>query len=166
MATFGHTGDGNSVVGPSAGYITASKFTLAEAGNVTKLFVRGNYNVDPGNTQCAIYTNGSPRVRMAYTGSGALPPSNPGWVELPVIDGPIALEAGDYWLCRNGDVADIKVCVQSGSNYCQYASGTYGTWPSSIATASFSDWTLNDVCIYAEYIPSGGGDQNVCDCIM
>ncbi len=140
---------------------SCSLYTANMNGTVNSITVEYD-NVNYGDlAQAAIYTNssGNPGSRLAYSDSVTLAYVG-GPDTFPLTHGSASVTAGtSYWLCTgsNGSNPDMDVLAYSSNGTTNqskaYTMGTYGTWPGSLSSPSY---TSNDqYVISANYSITG-----------
>ena len=102
MSTFGNTNIGGSWLNDSGNIKAVDKFTLSEAGDVSKLtiYVRGHNTGEDQVRRGVIYsdTAGSPNALKGTTAEITVTSAQAaGWVDLSFSPS-VSLTPGDYWL--------------------------------------------------------------------
>lgn len=139
-------------------YVTLSKFTLTEAGSVTKLTIRLKSSSGTHNAKGVIYDDNGVGA-IASTNLGVTAAASYGttisWVDL-TFSTPIELEPGDYW---------IGFVMQSDSDTFGYEDEAGLTDRDNANSGGYANpstfnyggtYTPQQICIYATYTPSGG----------
>lgn len=162
MATFGKTDVGaTDAAFPSANSKSACKFTLSEAGYVTKLtiYYQSAGGHEGGNAKGLIYSvdeSGEPDALIAVTEEVAVPYSIFDWVEFP-FSSPVYLEAGDYYLGAHSANRLVSKAATTGTN--RYNSDTYSDGASDpFGSASSSSLQKSVYATYYTTYPPGEGE--------
>lgn len=154
MPTFGRTTPYTSSAPNSTDRCWVSKFTLSEAGNVTKLTAFFDYDAGQSsaagdNVKAVIYadSSGSPGALLAVS-SGVAIPAGDQTIDFTVS---VSLTAGDYWLGIVADSTNSRINAQGGSsgNYARQESLTYASPASTFGTPAATG--TNEFGIYATY---------------
>lgn len=159
MATFGNTSTTNNTYWADLDYKAASKYTLSEAGTVSKLTAYARKVTGTGVArffiQAADGSGGGPGTLLGVTVEASVSSGTLSWIDAAFSTG-VELTAADYWLgvhCGGG----LEVVGNEGGTP---APGRYGTDTYSDGTAAA--WGALDTynvswCIYATYStgPSG-----------
>lgn len=165
MATFGNTSTSGATNGGAINdQAVGSKYTLSEAGEISKLTVYiGNQGAGHGacNIRCGIYddngSGGKPSTLLGSTSAAAISDNQAlGWVDC-MFSSPLALDAGNYYLVVQGDTnadgTQLYADLSSGVLYYledSYSNGLVNPAPSSVTLGT------GNVCIYATYETEGG----------
>lgn len=159
-ATFGNTADPSaySVAKYSVDQANLVKFTLSEAGTVSKITMYCRNDGTAVNAKCLLYdddgASGEPSTLLGATNAVSLT-STAGWVDFTFAT-PVVLSAGNYWLghVSGGEKVWIYYATASGFNYRYDTSfssyATPGAWDIA-GDGHLADTTL---AIYATYTTS------------
>lgn len=163
MATFGNTVTGVLWSSNWANYKGGSRYTLAEAGSVSKLTVRIG-NDDTGHAACNITglvysdTDGEPDELLGATNATTVANDlTERWLDCTFAS-PVVLDPGSYWLCIIGDgtAAGGFYWMLGTNGPGGYNVDTYGG-PPATPTDPFGTRTAEltrSYCIYATYTPT------------
>jgi len=156
MATFGRT-DNTSASEQGTDSIVATKFTVAEAGTITKITAYV-YATNGTPISMAIYADngsGNPGTKLAEDSGSATADGTTQWYECNVS---YAFVAGTYHLAVwAGNAVTMSAFWLAGStNQAAFKSGeTFRTWPSPYGTPAAQ--LDREFCIYATYTPAATG---------
>jgi len=115
--TFGTTSTAGATSGGGlASYIVATKYTLSQAGTVTKVSV---YSVYSGLVKTAIYADNSGAPGSLLVANNVPTAVDAGqWTTINI--GPINLAAGTYWIAFNQDVNYMRMYRAGGTRQAAY----------------------------------------------
>lgn len=164
MATFGQTSVSASSGSDLHTLITIGKYTLSEAGDVSKLSLYFN-NQYSGHKACnmkgIIYAadgaSGAPNTRKAVSPAVAIADNKAaGWVDFE-FSSAVSLGAGDYWLGAVGDADAVGITAYHGGSSGGSLYLVVGTYSSPEATCPSPPMATGTekLCVYATYTASG-----------
>lgn len=149
MSTFGTTSEAGTSAGGGTDLLTATKYTLTEDGNVTKLSF---YSTVAGNIKGALYTDnsGAPDSLIIANNVEVAISAN-SWVDVSIT--PTNLTAGVYWIVSKESKDGMRSYKAGGANQLAYKSSvTYADdFPASFGTPSGNQ--NNDYICYGTYGP-------------
>jgi hypothetical protein len=169
MAYFGSQATTSIYAGnPLADVVCLGKFTLTEAGTVSKLTIYCD-NQGSGYQACnakgLIYaadgSGGRPSTLKAASGAVAVSANQAaGWVDFTLS---VALAAGDYWLGGMADASGTgwRMYGQTSGGYIYAASDTYSDGPADPCSTTLYGGSPHEgtslVCVYATYTTTPSG---------
>jgi hypothetical protein len=157
VATFGNTSTTNDTYWYDLDYKVASKYTLSEAGLVSKLSVYAKKVTGTGVARLFIQdddgSGGGPGTLLATTPEISVSSSTLSWID-GTFASEVELAAGSYWLGIHFG-GGLQVVGQESTTPGKYGTDTYSDGTS--ATWSGMDTYNVSWCIYATYstTPSG-----------
>lgn len=145
-------------------YISGSRFTLSEDGDVTKLTAYMHNNTGAScNIKGLIYTEGTnqPTTLVASTPATAIGAAQgPGWVDM-TFSSPVHLVAGSYWLMYVGDSTSTNINNDRDltTGYGGYSNQTAGNYDSPPNSPTMNTVGSRSYSVYATY--TAGSDRSI-----
>lgn len=156
--------DGGTTDTNDADVMDLTEFTASATGVVSTLYAlpQSAIGSSPNNlAQLAIYsgTSSGPTTLLASSPSVAL--TGAVWNAFPIPT--VSVTSGQiYWIGYNTNAANtVTNCLRydGTTGTVQYASQTYGTWPSTYPSASSTTVTGTTYSTYADILPSSGATE-------